>query len=316
MPHSCNRGTLQRYNDTLQYLFPDMMDKMDTSLRLFWPVVLTVCLLAVGCTQTVRLRGQTTDISGQALPGVVVRVAGTDSEALSTVTGHYSLRAAPAELHLEFFKTGYTPVHITVSTLTTGAVEIAPVSLWPLPMGEGVFLFQHFRYHQADHPRVNRYRVENMGIVFGTTVEPQLAIDWVDPDETPAMNPPLLIAHKLPPYDARMHKLQQVKAAPAPLAGMSVDAPPAKQPQYTETVWIAEEPVPLRARPIDEPEKLLVELRAAQALAPGAYAIHWGALEGYDSIDPRVFLFTMVPAPEPETPSEGEGEETPEKENQ
>ncbi len=240
---------------------------------------------------------------------MVVRVAGTDFEALSTATGHYSLRVAPGELSINFFKTGYTPVHITLSALATGAVEGPPVSLWPLPLGEGVYLFQNFRYHQAEHPRVNRYRVETLGLVFGTTVEPQLAIDWVAPEEMPDMNPPLLIAHKLPPYDARMHKLQQVKAAPAPLAGMSVDAPPAKQPQYTEKVWIAEEPVALRARPIDEPEKLLVELRAAQALEPGAYAIHWGALEGYDSIDPRVFLFRIVPAPEPETPPEGEGEE-------
>lgn len=273
-------------------------------------VGLSVIGLAAGCTQTVRLRGVTQDISGQALPGVVVRVAGTDHEALSTATGRYTLRTGPAELHLEFFKTGYTPAQLTVSATAAGTAEVEPVQLWPLPIGEGVYLFKNFRYLQADHPRVNRYRVQDKGVVFGTPVEPALVIEWADPGESPDMNPPLLIAHKLPAYDARLHRLQRVDAAPAPVVGMQRGEQTSQPIQYTETAWIADEPVPLMMRPIDEPERLLVELRAGRALAPGAYAIHWGALEGYDSIDPRVFLFAIAEPPDDdEHVPEGEGED-------
>ena len=63
----------------------------------------------------------------------------------------------------------------------------------------------------------------------------------------------------------------------------------------------------MHSKVLDEPEKLLVELKATAPLEPGVYAIHWGALEGYDSIDPRIFMFALkAPAPE----DEGEGEST------
>ena len=49
-------------------------------------------------------------------------------------------------------------------------------------------------------------------------------------------------------------------------------------------------------RPLDEPDRLLVELAPAAMLEPGTYAVHWGAFEGLASLEPRVFLF-RVPDP-------------------
>ena len=68
----------------------------------------------------------------------------------------------------------------------------------------------------------------------------------------------------------------------------------------------SEQPIEMYSKVLDVPEKLLVELRAAAPLSPGVYAIHWGALEGYDSIDPRIFMFELREAAE--KPVEGEGE--------
>jgi hypothetical protein len=50
--------------------------------------------------------------------------------------------------------------------------------------------------------------------------------------------------------------------------------------------------------PADEPKHLLGEVRFLDALEPGVYALHWGALNGYSATDSRLFLFA-VPSPEP-----------------
>ncbi len=270
---------------------------------------IAVCGLVPGCAQNAFVRGQVTDVSGQELPGVVVRVVGTGYEGLSNANGRYSFRTISGTLDVEFLKTGYTAVHRQVAVPSLGMVDIETVQLWPLPVGEGIYSFEQHRYQQADHPRVNRYRVQDAGIAYGTPVEPTLTITHMDPEIEPNKNPPRFYSHKLPAYDARLHKLRKVKAAMAQTGSVTQSDKSRKNIQYNEEIWIPEEAIPLLSCPVDEPEHLLLELRPSQPLAPGVYAIHWGALDGYDGIDHRAFLFSIV-EPESEDSEEGEEEET------
>lgn len=85
---------------------------------------------------------------------------------------------------------------------------------------------------------------------------------------------------------------------------------PGKDSAYNEEVWIPDESLPLLSHPVDEPEHLLLELRPARPLSPGVYAIHWGALAGYEGIDHRAFLFSLQEeTPEKNPDSEGEPED-------
>lgn len=254
------------------------------------PFLLSGC----GYMHKVYLRGQVTDVSGQTLPGVVVRVTGTEFEALTTGVGRYSLGATTGKMQLEFYKTGYTSAHLEVVVESLGRTELPAVSLWPLPISEGVYFCKNYSYSQTNHPRPNRYKVKDIGNVWGTPVSPDLVIPWVDAESDPKANPPCVIGHKVPAYDARMHRMQRVHAALIQTAGKgSVETIPEGEMQYPEEIWIPEKPVTLHSYVLDDPEKLLVELRAASPLEPGVYAIHWGALEGYDSVDPRIFIFEL-----------------------
>ncbi|MCK5861690.1 MAG: hypothetical protein KAH38_04345, partial [Candidatus Hydrogenedentes bacterium] len=224
-------------------------------------------------------------------------------EALTTAIGEYALGAATGKLQLEFIKTGYTSALLEVNVEILGRIQTPSVSLWKLPISEGVYWNKNHRYFPTNHPRPNQYQIKDAGIAWGTPVNPKLSIPWVDSALDPNANPPYMIGHKLSPYDAHMHRLQRVKAAP--LQGTATKSE--EKMQYPEEIWIIEKQFPLHSKVLDEPEKLLVELRAAAALDPGVYAIHWGALEGYDSIDPRIFLFELT-AP-PQEAEEGEGED-------
>ncbi len=267
-----------------------------------WGVTLAAGILLSGCIQNAFLRGQVTDVSGEELPGVIVRVVGTEYEGLSNTNGGYSFRTMSGTLDVEFSKTGYTSVHKQVSVPSLGMVDVERVALWPLPMGEGIYTFQEYKYRHADHPRVNRYLIEDSGIAYGTPVEPSLNILYSDPKTDPDANPPRFYAHKLPAYDVRLHKLRKVKAAISQTRTGSEETKDRKNVQYNEAIWIPEEAIPLLTHPVDEPEHLLLQLRPVQPLDPGVYAFHWGAIDGYDGIDPRAFLFSVIE----ETPGEGE----------
>jgi len=255
------------------------------------------------------LRGQVVDVSGQALPGVVVSASGTESEALTNALGEYSLGAFTGRMQLEFFKTGYTPARLEITIDAMGVTEAPQVALWPLPIGEGVYLFQDYHYRQTNHPRPNQYEVEELGTAFGTPVNPELVIPWTDPALAPDKNPPLMIGHKVPAYDARMYKMRRANAAPIHPGTGEAAVENDEKTQYLETIWVAENSVAIRSTALDEPARLLVELRAVSPLQPGVYAIHWGALDGYDSIEPRIFLFALEARPEETEEGEVEGEE-------
>jgi len=276
-----------------------------------FPLVgIILCIVLSGCVQSAFLRGKVEDISGEELPGVVVRVSGRDSEGLSNANGRYAFRSVSGALEVVFLKTGYTSVHKEVNVPSLGILDVDDVQLWPLPAGEGVFAFQNNQYTQTDHPRVNRYRIEDGGIAYGTPVDPTLIFDYVDSETVPGVNQPHLYSHKLPAYDARLHKLRQVKGTLAQSATDEKKNKSKKDGAYNEEVWIPEESIPLLSHPVDEPEHLLLELRPVRSLATGIYAIHWGSLEGYEGIDHRAFLFALQEnTPEEDPAPEGEPED-------
>jgi hypothetical protein len=85
---------------------------------------------------------------------------------------------------------------------------------------------------------------------------------------------------------------------------------PASSPQGSDRreVWASEVSLPVELVPIDEPERCLVQIRLSEALTPGLYGVHWGALEGYTATDPRLFLFEVVDAAHPEKTASPEPE--------
>ena len=63
-------------------------------------------------------------------------------------------------------------------------------------------------------------------------------------------------------------------------------------------MWVAAGPVNIEVRALDEEEEMLLELRPLRPLAPGTYAVHWGALDGFFSTDRRLFLFDVAGEPD------------------
>jgi hypothetical protein len=258
--------------------------------------VLALAALLAGCHPEALLRGTVRDMSGETLPGVSVSVDGADMSVITDVLGRYSVYCPKGRVRIEFVKTGYTPAAGEVAD-ARGTVEMPETKLWALPPTEGVFLLEQMRFKELDHPRPNRYHVEKGDPVIGTPVMPKAVAAAPFGGTDVVSGAPRLIAHKLPPYDAHLTRVRQVRASsqpppPPPAAG----AAPALPMAYAEKIWIADKDIPLVERALDEPDRLLVELAPSTMLEPGTYAVHWGALEGLASLEPRVFLF-CVPDP-------------------
>lgn len=241
-------------------------------------LALVACLVPMlglsGCEQTATLRGKVLDIQGQRLPGVSITIPGGPATT-TDARGEYRLRVAPANLHLDFHKTGYTGGWLELDVTSTTVVEADDIQLWPLPESKGVYLFQDFRYQALDRTEPKRYVQGGNRNIFGVMRAP---------NATTTQTNPLLIAHRLPTYDVRAHRIEKTEAA----------LPTATTGTPAETVWAPREEIPIIASPIDEPERQLIDLRFERPLAPGDYAIHWGAFEGYTTTDTRAFLLHIA----------------------
>lgn len=231
-------------------------------------------LLLAGCEPTATITGKVMDIQGQHLPGVSVTIPEGPAAATDAL-GNYSIAVPPASLRLDFHKTGYTAGWSEITVSGTGTVQADDIQLWPLPESKGVYLFENFHYDPLDRVEPKRYVNANGKNVFGVMRAPQASTENTNP---------LLVAHKLPAYDVHAHRLKKTQAA-TPTAGSS---------GAQETVWAAEEEVEILASPIDEPEHLLTDLRFAHPLAPGDYAVHWGAMQGFTTTETRAFLLHIA----------------------
>jgi hypothetical protein len=269
----------------------------------------TALLIFSGCTQNAVIRGLVFDVADEALPGVTVILEGQEQEQedLSNATGRYSLRADRGSATLYFYKTGYTSARIEMDSLLFGVNEVPPVKLMPLPAEEGVFYQKEFRYQALEHPRINRYTTASGEPVFGTPVEPGLTLPRTDPEQNGESEALVFLAHKVQPYNAVLHRLRRIALKQGEAVKEKTDKTEAAN---QDSILVADQSVPLISRILDKDEGLLVELHPGENLEPGIYAFHWGALSGYDSLDPRAFLFAIAedtPADEA-GPGEGEGE--------
>lgn len=259
-------------------------------------VMLLLGIVLSACAPQATVKGVVLDIRGQQLPGVSVTTAG-GAFASTDALGNYTLRTAPGGLRLDFHKTGYTAGWLELDLPGSTTRQADNIQLWPLPESKGVYLFQDFTYTALDRQEPRRYVDANNRNIFGVVRPPQASTENTSP---------LLIAHRLPTYDVHVHRLEKVRAS---LPTVSNVAP-------GETIWAPTVEIPVLATPIDEPDRLLVDLRFEHPLAPGDYAVHWGALQGFTTNDTRAFLLHIGPPTEAtiEAPTQApEGEKGKEK---
>lgn len=258
-------------------------------------------VMVSGCDPQVALHGLVTDINGEPLPGVAVKVSGTEAFAISNGTGIYGtlpnrLTVPPGQWQLRFIKTGFTTAELDVTTGDGRDYEVPAVALWPLPAARGIYTFSDNRYAPWTRVEPERFLRADRSPLFGTQLSPELSVDL-----------PIgrIIGHKLPPYDWRMSRLEE-----QPVLRDGVDASRVSEDEANRLIWAESVRIGVQAVPLDEPERMLWEIRPARELGPGIYAVHWGALEGDPATEASAYLIEVVDpdAREGEDADEGEGE--------
>jgi hypothetical protein len=247
------------------------------------PLLLTVLAITPGCELKTTVQGVVFDVKGEQLPGVAVTLRGTEVEDITGGTGGYALRCPPGPAVLDFIKTGYTRGRLDLTVPDSGEVEATEVRLWPVPAGQGVYLYENFRYRETTRIEPQPFRMPERGPVLASKVPPGLQTFNAQP---------LIIYTLLPAYDAALYRMAAVTAA-HPQAEIEATG--------GEPVWIVDSPVTSVIVPIDEPDRQLLELRPTEPLTPGTYAVSWGAFDGYTSTHASAYLFEVV---DPNAPDE------------
>lgn len=239
-------------------------------------IALTALLLSA-CTRP-TISGTVVNLQGEGLPGVVVRLKDSPESTLTDAVGDYKIRFRPGTVTLEYNKTGYTPGELRIDIDKPRRIEATAVALWQLPSNAGVYLFENNRYIELARGETQRYFLAEGDMAYAVTQIPKTSSQT---DE------PLIVCYKTPRYNARLSRLEKLEVR--------------RSTSDSETVTAWTEAGTMRAdlRPIDEAEGLLLQLELDRGLEPGDYAIHWGALEGQQALEKRVYLFRVEEPPPP-----------------
>ncbi len=256
------------------------------------PFAIQVCLLiclavaAFGCRLT-AITGDVVDTDGRPVPGVAVTLDNSRDQAVTNALGEYQIANPPGSALLRFTKTGYAPAEVHLPDVAgDDSRDLEPVTMWRLPVNQGVHLDERDRFIALEPVEPERLFLQGGGSGLGAKRPPDVA----------TQNPsPAIVAFKMPRDGARLSRLVPRQAALGD-AGSQV---------HHIEAWVAEESEPVDLRPLDEPEQLLRQVRLPAPLEPGVYAVHWGALDGYITIDTRMFYFRVdAPAPPEPLPEE------------
>lgn len=278
--------------------------------RLLVAFLALTCLLGAGCQPRVSLHGLVTNIEGEPLPGVAVKVEVLQAFGTSNGNGVFGIRpntlsVPPGTWELSYIKSGYTTEFQTVTTAKGRSLEVPTVSLWPLPAAKGVYVLEGLNYRPFTRATPDRYLLDDNSPVYGIKQEPELMLDGP---------PELIISHKMANYDWQLSRLETMDVL---RQGVTASGAESASENVRDTIWAAAIRLPIQAVPVDQPEQLLWRIKASAPLGPGFYAVHWGALDGDVTTEESVYLFGIASpeaeleedaAEETETPEEPEPE--------
>jgi len=250
-------------------------------------MALALCACASSCNRC-SIQGAVVDIQGAAVPGVAVTVANTEAEDLTDALGRYQLRLSPSIHEIRFAKTGYTSGTLEIDVSAGQSVSAHTVTLWRLPQDMGVYLLENLEFRSLPAVEPRDFVTLDNGFLFGF-------VPLTDVEKTPVSNP-VLMFYRMPSYDVALCRLGLAQV-------QSVESPGAEK-----TVMTSLDSIPVQAVPIDEPERLLWEVRIHQPLEPAVYAVHWGAFSGQKKTEARAFVFEVV---DPNRPAEETPEQKP-----
>ena len=246
-------------------------------------------LLSIAACGGPKIVGHVQTTHGEALPGVAVKIEGQRSHALTNGLGEYAIGYEEGDLTLTFIKSGYAPAALDLPVYEPREVEATTVEMWRLPPSSGVFLYSDGRYTETTPFEPIRFETAD-GDFYGM----KRPIDA----ETEAENP-VLIIHHMPPEGLALYKLERREIVLIVEGGRDTPV----------EAWVGTDALPVSARPVDYPDRMLYRLDVGGYLAPGGYAVHWGALEGIGDIESRMFSFRVLgdePEPAPEEDAEAE----------
>lgn len=232
---------------------------------------LAVILMLSACYRS-GVSGVVRNTQGEALPGVVVQVPDEERQALTDARGHYRIKPSSSGSALDFSKTGYAPARLKVDPDTRRQATHGDIQMWRLPESAGVYLFGGHRYEQMSWVIPRQFFMSDGTVAYGTRSEAAA--------ETHTSEPTILCYHT-PRYDARLSRL--IRATPMQ-SGPKAAA---------FDIWTAGGTIDADLVPVDQPQGMLRRLRIDRPLEPGTYAVHWGALEGYTTLDNRIFMFQI-----------------------
>ena len=232
---------------------------------------LAIIIMLPACYRT-GVSGVVSSIQGEALPGVVVQVSGEERQTITDARGYYRITPSSSDATLDFSKTGYSPAQLRFDPDTRRQATHGDVHMWRLPESAGVYLLDDHRYRQMSWVIPRQFFMSDGTVAYGTRSEPAA--------ET-RTGEPMIMCYRTPRYDARLSRL--VLAKPM--------QPAAKAAAFN--IWTAGGTIDADLVPVDQPQGMLRRLRIDRQLEPGAYAVHWGALEGYITLENRIFMFQV-----------------------
>lgn len=223
--------------------------------------------------------GIVTNPEGETLPGVSVRLTNnSEVSAITNVLGEYRLNTKPGRHSIQYAKSGYTLVNTDLVLEKTSSRLLPKIKMWNLPPGNSVFFYNKTLYTPTTWLKPKRYFMADNGPSFGTTRDPDLLTDE---------SMPFIVCYRMPRYDARLTRLQQRKA---------------QLPQdetQTFDVWVPSGTISVNLDPVVPSDPSLLKVKLYEHLEPGRYALHWGALDGYTTIDDRMYMFEILEKPNP-----------------
>ena len=98
---------------------------------------LIICLMLPACSKNIE--GKVTDVFGNGVAGVAIKIDKSNYTTTTDNTGKYSLEYAPGSFSVKYAKSGYTTMRVDLNLQQKTKFPAEEVVMYPIPKEQGVY---------------------------------------------------------------------------------------------------------------------------------------------------------------------------------
>ncbi|HOK08776.1 MAG TPA: hypothetical protein PLT82_04970 [Candidatus Hydrogenedens sp.] len=242
-----------------------------------YALLIVLCIGIVSCEGRYVISGKVFATNGEPLPGVSISSPETLDYTITNTKGEFVYRLQKPISKIEFIKSDYLPMQITVDSWQEKKITLPNIVLTSKPSISGVYFFdeRNNRYIPLFKNKIERIQIDTNNSIPAIKMNMPITIETTKPR---------VFVFRMPQYELSLYKMKKYIQDKEEVKKNKTEEKEKKSSNENVSeeeryIWIPDEPILVSTEFLSELDTSLFVVKPVDDLKTGVYCINWRAFE-------------------------------------